>query len=432
MQEKWWGTVGSDLPGRTANLYSATLSPMIHYMTTHGVGNSWVGQELRGLVSGRVPFVIHTLSKPATTYFEAEDVARMDRSTHALYPLPVAGSLRSAVAAPFHFRKRFGGALWNALTGQRESARTRALGLWHFFVACHLAEHLRREQVPLIHSQWVHSGGTVAMYAAWLLDVPFSFTGHAADLFRERAALEDKIRRAAFIVCISSFHREFYLEHGARPEQLLTAYCGIDTALFSPRRRQRKAGEPFRIVASGRLVEKKGFEWLIRACIILRDRGVDLECTIAGSGPLEATLRQQIADAGLEARITVTGQPLKQEEIPGFMGTGDAYCLPCVWASDNDVDGLPQMLMEAMACGIPVVSTELVGIPDLVIHEQTGLLVAPMYAAALADCLQRLENDPALAARLGDAGRAYIVREFDVARSLDPLLTRFREYLEPS
>jgi glycosyltransferase involved in cell wall biosynthesis len=349
-----------------------------------------------------------------------------------VYPLPIAGALWSGLAAPFRFRARFFEALWNALTGARESPRARAAGIWHLFVACHWAAALRRDGVKQIHSQWIHSGGTVAMYGAWLLGVPFSFTGHAADLLRERAALDDKIRRADFIVCISSFHRKFFLEHGARPEQLVTVYCGIDTKLFSPGRRKREPNQRYRILSAGRLVEKKGFEWVIRAGEILKQRGIDFECVIGGSGPLEADLRRQVEKAGLSDRVEITGQAIKQEEIPGFMHAGDVYCLPCVWAEDNDVDGLPQMLMEAMACGLPVVSTRLVGIPDLVIDGKTGLLVEPNQAEPLADALERLYADPDLAERLAAAGREHVLRDFDLSTCLTPLLERYRARLEAS
>ena len=321
---------------------------------------------------------------------------------------------------------------WNALTGQRESARARAAGLWHLFVACHWARHVRQDDVSHIHSQWIHSAGTVAWYGARLLGVPFSFTGHAADLFRNRCALEDKVRDAEFIGCISEFHREFFRRLGAKDEQLILVYCGIDVAHFTPRLRKRVPGEGFRLLSSGRLVEKKGFEYVIDACAELVRRGREVECMIAGSGPLERALRQRIARLGLSDRITLTGTALAQEEIPGFMAQGDAYCLPCVWASDDDVDGLPQMLMEAMACGLPAVSTRLVGIPDLVVHEQTGLLVEPRDAPELAAAIERLIDDEPLRLRLAAGGRRIVEEKFDIETSLDALIDRYRRLLEGS
>ncbi len=403
---------------------------MIHYMTTIGVGDAWVGNELRIVKRAGIPVRLHALNRPERTFFSSGDIAEMGRETQALYPLPKMRVVADLLAAPLRFRARFFAALWNALTGPRESGRVRVVTLWHFIVACHWAGQLRHEAVSHIHSQWIHSGGSVAMYGAWLLGKPFSFTGHAADLFRNRAALDDKIARADFIVCISEFHRSFYLEHGARAEQLIVVYCGIDPAHFTPNRRLRPDGAPWHILSSGRLVAKKGFPVLIGACRILKERGLYFRCTIGGSGPDEAMLRQVISDAGLEDVITLTGEALKQEDIPTFMAAGDVYCLPCVWAADNDVDGLPQMLMEAMACGLPVVSTQLVGIPDLVREGETGVLVDPEDAPALADAMMRLEANPALATQLAEDGRALVVEKFDINTCLEPLLSRYRDALE--
>jgi glycosyltransferase involved in cell wall biosynthesis len=267
------------------------------------------------------------------------------------------------------------------------------------------------------------------MYGAWLLGVPFSFTGHASDLFRDRVALEDKIRRADFIVCISDFHREFYKKNGARDEQLHIAYCGIELDKFAPPAAPRTPDGKLRILSSGRLVAKKGFKDLIAACRIVTDRGIDLECVIAGSGPLQPSLQKQIDESKLTNRVKLTGQEIKQEDIPAFMHTGDIYCLPCVWAEDGDIDGLPQMLMEAMACGLPAISTRLVGIPDLCIHEKTGLLVEPGNVQQIAEAIIRLHNNPDEGQRLAREARRWIEQKFDLATSLDPLIALFRAKL---
>jgi len=406
---------------------------VIHYITDIGVGNAWVGNELRVLEREGVPFVLHSLRNPEAAgypvFFVSEWVEELNRATRVIYPLPPLGLALSVALAPALFGRRFFGAMINALLGKRETFRGRVASIAHLFVACHWARVLRREKVTHIHAQWIQSAGTIGMYGAWLLGVTFSFTGHAADLFRNRVALEDKIRRADFIICISSFHRAFYKKYGARDEQLHIAYCGIDVQHFAPRSRERRQGEPFQIRASGRLVEKKGFTYLIDACNLLADRGVPFECLIGGSGPLEEDLRAQVERLGLGDCVRLTGAPLKQEELPQFMHGGDVYCLPCVWAKDNDVDGLPQMLMEAVACGLPVISTRLSGIPDLVIDGKTGVLVEPGNVQHLADAVESLMNDPARAARLAAAGRQWVVEKFDISKSLQPLIALFRSKL---
>jgi colanic acid/amylovoran biosynthesis glycosyltransferase len=404
---------------------------VIQYISTNGIGNAWVANEVRRVEEAGLPVEVAALWRDSANFFDSEWAARIDRQTNYLYPIALHRAALALLLAPFRFGARFWGCLWNAAFGPRESISIRAKSFLHLVVACHWAAMLRGRNVDRIHSQWIHSGGTVGMYAARLLGVPFSFTGHAADLFRERCALTDKIRAADRIVCISEFHRRFFLEQGARPEQLIVVYCGIDVDHFAPIP-ARKADGRLEIRSSGRLVEKKGFADLIAACAILKERGVDFRCVIGGSGPLEDDLRRRIADHGLGEYVELTGQAIKQERIPEFMEGGDVYCLPCVWAADGDVDGLPQMLMEAMACGLPAVSTRLVGIPDLVVDGVTGLLVEPGDVSSLADALERLSGDADLRRRLAGAARRAVEERFNLHTCLGPLLETFRGGPTPS
>lgn len=405
---------------------------MIHYISSVGLGQPWVGNELRVVDREGVPFVLHAMREPTQVHFKSEWARKIVRETRVLYPLPPIGLAVSILLAPFTFGRRFFASLGNALFGKREDLRARISALWHFFVACHWARALRGDDVSLIHSQWIHSNGTIAMYAAWLLGKPFSFTGHAADLFRNRVALEDKVRRAAFIICISEFHRSFYKELGARDEQLTINYCGIDTSMFSPKEVKGRREGPVHILSAGRLVEKKGFEYVIDACKRLVDEGLDLRCTIAGSGPDEGALEQRVRDRGLEGRVELTGLPLNQEDIPEFMHAGDIFVLACVWASDNDVDGLPQLTMEAMACGLPAITTRLVGNPDLVVDGRSGLLVEPRDSDGLAEAIRRLAEDEGLAGTLARQGRDFVIEKFDLDHCMQPLIDRFRSHLGPS
>lgn len=406
---------------------------MIHYVTQNGIGNAWVANELSRVEAAGVPVVLHAMRAPDKLFHVSPWALRLNERTRLMYPLPLPGLLASLLLAPLLFGSRFFAALGNALFGRREHLRARIAGIAHFAVACQWARGARAradEPVTHIHSQWINSCGTIAMYGAWLLGKPYSFTGHATDLFRDRSALLDKIARADFIVCISEFHRRFYLEHGARPEQLFIAYCGIDPSWFyPPSPTATPVLRPYRILATGRLVEKKGFAILIDACKRLADRGERFDCVIGGSGPLEGELRAQVERLGLADRISLTGQALLQEKMVEFMHGGDVYVLPCVWASDGDVDGLPQMLMEAMACGLPAISTRMVGIPDLIRDEQTGLLVEPNSVEQLAEAIARLMHDRALSQRLAVEGRRWLLERFDLADCLEPLIERFRTRL---
>jgi glycosyltransferase involved in cell wall biosynthesis len=401
---------------------------MIHYITTEGVGIPWVAIELEVMRRKGIPFALHSLRPPGQFVPDTAWNRELNKATRLIYPLPPAAFAWSVMGAPFLFGRRFFAALGNALFGERESARVRLASIAHVFVACHWARQLRRERVDLIHAQWIHSSGTVGMYGAWLLDVPFSFTGHAVDLFRSRAALKDKIRRADFIICISEFHREFYKRHGARDAQLHLVYCGIDARNIPVRQAPGGSVRPH-IYSVGRLVEKKGFRDLIEACRLLVNEGLEFECTIAGRGPLEGELKRQISDLALDGSVSIATKPLSNEELFKSMAQADIFVLPCVWSKDGDADGTPRTLLEAMACGTPTVSTRLVGIPDYIEHEQSGLLVEPGNVDELAEALRRLIQDPVLADRLGRSGREQVLRKFPIEECLEPLANLFRERL---
>lgn len=401
---------------------------MIHYITPSGIASAWVANEIGVMHQHGIPVVLHSLHASDQKFFSSPWARELDQRTRTLYPIGAWDLATSVLAAPLRFGGRFFAALGNALFGERESFRNRLKALGHLGVACVWAGRLRHETVSRIHSQWIHSGGTVGMYGAWLLDVPFSFTGHAADLYRERVALVDKVRRADLIVCISRFHEDFFLKLGARPSQLRIVYCGIDVSHFSPPAHSRTDPVPH-IISSGRLVEKKGFVQLVDACKRLADQGVAFRCTIGGNGPQEALLRERIGRLGLQNHVHLTGQALQQEALPAFMHEGDIYALPCVWAADGDVDGLPQMLMEAMACGMPAVSTRLVGIPDLIEDGRTGLLVDSGNVEQLAAALKRLIEDRPLAQRLAAAGRQAVLDRFEINVALQPLIAEYRASL---
>ncbi len=400
---------------------------MIHYITTNGIGNAWVAAELKIVQEAGIPCKLHSMRAPSKNFFGSEWANQINKSTKFLYPLKPLKMARSLATAPLLYRERFFKALLNALFSPRENPRARVAAIAHLLVACDWARDLRDEDVHLIHSQWIQSGGTIGWYAARLLDKPFSFTGHAVDLFRDRVALKDKIKDAAFIVSISEFHSKFYIDEGARPEQLNIVYCGIDLGEF--KYTYRPIADRARILSFGRLVEKKGFDTLIEAAAELRRRGREIEVSIAGSGPEEDKLRNLSRALGVEDIVEVTGKPLLQEEIADWFSNGHIFAQPCCWSSDNDVDGIPRSLMEAMACGLPSITTRVAGLPDLVVHEKSGLLVEPKAPKELADAIERMIDEPELTEQLSKGGRAHVEQHFNLVNCLDPLVKLFRQRL---
>jgi colanic acid/amylovoran biosynthesis glycosyltransferase len=226
--------------------------------------------------------------------------------------------------------------------------------------------------------------------------------------------LAQKMSRAKFTATISVFNKNYLAERvqGANAADVRIVHCGVSPALFPMVTALRDSA---RILAIGRLDHIKGFCHLIDACAILRDKGVAFACDIVGSGPLETSLSAQIRAHGLDEHVYLLGAR-KQEEIRQFLHRAAIFALPSVVTPAGDRDGIPVALMEAMASGLPVVSTRVSGIPELVQDGVTGLLAAPADAASLAACIERLLADRPLAAALAARARHHVEQEFDVQK----------------
>jgi glycosyltransferase involved in cell wall biosynthesis len=275
-----------------------------------------------------------------------------------------------------------------------------------------------------IHIHMAHAATTVGMYAAKALGIPFSFTGHAADLFRERCLLEQKLRRAAFVACISNWHRDWYRTICNRPDRDYPVIrCGVDVPEAPLPARSKP---PLTLLGLGRLVPKKGFDILIKACRILADKGIALECTIAGDGP-ELERLQSLAN-GLPIKFPGA---IAHRDVPALSEAVDVFVLPCQISRDGDRDGIPVVLMEAMARGICAVSGDLPTIRELISDTTNGCLVNPGDPEALATCLDLLAAQPGLRSALAAAGRKTIQEEFSSAKNLDKLLVALTALHQP-
>jgi glycosyltransferase involved in cell wall biosynthesis len=296
-----------------------------------------------------------------------------------------------------------------------------------------LADRLLDEpDVRHLHAHFAHGATTVTWIASMITGLPFSFTGHAKDIYSESlnpaGLLRRKLRAAAFAVTCTDANLAHL--HALAPEaEVHRVYHGLNAELarlLDGGSLPRRAHATLRVLGVGRLVPKKGFDVLVDACAILRGRGVDVTATIVGEpGEHEAEVRRLAAARGLDGAVRLVG-PMTQEELRREYERASVFCLPCRVLSSGDRDGIPNVLVEAMACGLPVVTTGVSGIPELVEHERNGLLVSPDDAVAVADALLRLHRSPSLAARLGSAGRATVRRRFDGDRLARRMAELFR------
>jgi len=292
-------------------------------------------------------------------------------------------------------------------------------------LALQLAKLATEHRITHFHAHFASRATHVAALTAALTGLPYSFTAHAKDLYHcdvDLDALRWKVEQAQWCVTVTDYNLTFLRRMVAvRPgqaEKILRLYNGINLDRFLPAPPAR--GNPSLILAVGRLVPKKGFDVLVRACSLLRGRNLRFRCDIIGSGPEEPALRALIDSERLNTDVHLLG-PKSSEEVAAALRQATVVTLPCIVAKDGNVDALPTVLLEAMATGRPAVSTSLSGIPEIICSGETGLLVEPGDPIALADALATICNDSALAAAMGERARRRCERMFDLQRNVGRL-----------
>jgi len=298
-----------------------------------------------------------------------------------------------------------------------------AIGI--FPKAVRFAYEMAAQGISHVHAHFASHPAVAALIIHRLTGIPFSFTAHGSDLHVERRMLDIKIAAAAFVVAISAYNKEFMVKEcgeGVR-KKIHVIHCGVDPEVFLPPRERHGRG-PFQIVCVASFEEVKGHTYLIDAIQLLRERGTDFVCHLVGDGPLRREVEARVAQPGLREQVRFHGG-LTRVEVARLFSEADAAVLASVPTRRGKREGIPVVLMEAMASGLPVVASAVSGIPELVEPGRTGLLVPPGDAAALADALQALEQDRELRFRMGLAGREKVLREFNLRTNTLELLRLF-------
>jgi len=307
------------------------------------------------------------------------------------------------------------------------------LGLWlktwgHFAAGPYVAWHLRSQKPDHIHGHFADRSTVVAYVAARLLGVHHSFTAHAKDIYAENVFLADKIKAARFVTTCTGYNREHLVSLTDEPEKIYCLYHGLDFADFTHLKTRSKA-EPPLILAVGKLIEKKGFPYLIEACALLRDQGQNFQCWIIGEGPERADLLAQIDHLHLQNYVQLKGNLPYRQVLEAF-AQATIFTLPCVVAANNDRDGIPNVILEAMAAGAPVVSTPISAVPEAIINGETGYLVDSKNSQQLAEALIDLLNSPEKRARLAQKAQTVVREKFEVDQNVRGLKLLFEQYLD--
>ncbi|MCG8557571.1 MAG: glycosyltransferase [Proteobacteria bacterium] len=313
-----------------------------------------------------------------------------------------------------------------------------------------LAALARARGVDHLHAHFASDAATVARLASRMTGLPYSFTAHAKDIYHDTVdavLLQQKLRDAAFVVTVCEHNRRHLARLAGRAaKRVKLIYNGVDLRLFRPelepgqscsldtqRSLDRQAWLDRHggggkngglILGVGRLVEKKGFHFLLEACRMLHERGVGFRCAIVGQGELREELSRRIDDVGLRGRVRLVGA-CSQDELRGYYRQAALLVMPCVIAEDGNRDALPTVMLEAMASGLPVVATRVTGNPEIVEHGHTGFIVGPERADELAAATASLLAEPGLRMQLGNAGRRRAETRFDLRENVGRLRRLF-------
>jgi glycosyltransferase involved in cell wall biosynthesis len=320
---------------------------------------------------------------------------------------------------------------WKAVRmALRRFMRTRKMAtLKHLLQAGYLVQYLLPGSgVTHLHAHFAHSPTSVALFAAQLSGLPFSFTGHAKDVYTSDARqLGEKIQMARFVLTCTEYNRRYLngLRRGASTP-ILRVYHGIDLELFSDRG-EKPPERPYRIITVARITAKKGLPAVYHALRDLKNRGISFQHTLIGDGEDREKILQLIRELGLEQETRWLGT-LPHHEVLMHYRVSDLFVLGCEVLANGDRDGIPNVLVESMAIGVPVVATRISAIPELVADGETGLLVAPGDPRALADAMVTMLTDTNLRKRIIPKARQRVKRNFDNTLLIREIASIYRYY----
>ena len=393
------------------------------------LSQTFIVQEILALEQRGVDIQIVSLTRSGETLIQP-DTERVRASVRVLDDDLKAASRRLAVAlrcvttqprATWHAIRS-----WRWDRGYHASSRFRCL--LHAFQLTQMvaAARVQNRSIDHVHAHFAHDPAAVVQLAARMRPLQWSFTAHARDLYQlDPSTIRERVASATSVVtiCNANVAHLASLLPPSEASKLSLIHNGLDFDQF-PAQQRAVCGGPLRVVSIARLVEKKGLADLLQACRVLCDTGLSYTLTVFGDGPLSTSLQALSTELALDEVVTFAGARPRPELIDELYRSDVFALTPCV-TLDGDRDGIPTVLVEAMACGLPVVTTDVAGITDLVQHEVSGFVLDPHDVESIADALLRLAADSALRCRMGNAAREIVEREFNGQETADMLLRLF-------
>ena len=292
-----------------------------------------------------------------------------------------------------------------------------------------IAKMLRDDGIKHVHAHYATHPALVAWIVHKLTNISYSVTVHAHDIFVDKAMLAEKLRSSRQIVAISEYNKQYLSRELGTwiDDKTQVVRCGVDLAAYTSRKGIEK-NELFEVISVGSLQPYKGHKFLIQACAILRDRNVPFRCRIIGGGELYSELLELIHTQNLADIVQLLG-PKNQDDVAHLLSKADCYVQPSIVTPAGKMEGIPVALMEAMASKIPVIASEISGIPELVIDGETGWLVPPENSQALAGAIKDVFNYPNEAEKRSAMGFDRVLSEFVLSTNVKKLSNLFLQYI---
>lgn len=379
---------------------------------------TFIDREVGALRAAGVDLRVVSLRRPAGPLSpEQEELQRGVRYTLPIPPFRLLAALTAALTRHPVILARL---LVGLPTGAHPGLGARLKTIGHVVVGVYVWARLRADPPRHVHAHFLDRATTVAMVVARLSGIDYSATGHANDIYVRPVLLGEKVAGARFVATCTGFNLA-HLAELAPGANLALVHHGLDLERY-PLAPAGGSGAG-RIVTVAQLKEKKGLTHLVAACGLLVESGRSIRCDIIGDGPLRAELAEQVRAAGLEEHVRLLGS-LPHRQVVERLQQATLFVLPSVVAGDGDRDGIPNVILEAMAVALPVVSTRISGIPEAVVDGVTGILVDPGDPGELARAMIRLLDDPAAAGDMGRRGRQRVQEMFEVGHNARALQER--------
>lgn len=383
------------------------------------LSTTFIYREVTALKKLGLDIRTYSLRRPDQKKISA-DALELYHGTSYLLPIRMGEVLSSHVKFLFRNPVRYFSALVKMTFATGLSIKNRWRGILHFIVGGVLAQRMIVDKIDHVHATFASHAASAVRVVHLLTGIPFSVAAHASDIWFDPVLLPQKLAEAKFFVCCSEFGSGHLrgLVKGSRSCPVHTIYHGINIHRFRPP--ESDCREKNLILSVGRLIPAKGFADLIRGVAILRDRGISVRCVLVGDGELRSELEALVQSLKLNEHVELAGA-VPQERIIGYYHRASIFCLPCRPTDDGVMDNIPNVLLESMACGLPVISTVMAGRTELISDGVDGILLQTGSAQEVADSIAGLLIDDNRLRELSAAARRKVELTFDASKMILPL-----------